>query len=83
MTDNAAARKSAEGVASAVEQFEDSADRRTVLAADRTIFAAERTYAACGHVVQGMVWVARARGWRREREIECVRSGAPRLRKGA
>ena len=47
MTDNgAAARKSAERVASAVEQVEDSADRRTVLAADRTIFAAERTYAA-------------------------------------
>jgi inner membrane protein YidH len=47
MTDNAAAaRKSAERVASAVEQVEDSADRRTILAADRTIFAAERTYAA-------------------------------------
>ena len=47
MTDNtAAAPQSAERVASAVEQVEDSADRRTVLAADRTIFAARRTYAA-------------------------------------
>ena len=33
-------------VARVVEQVEDSADRRTVLAADRTVFAAERTYAA-------------------------------------
>ena len=27
-------------------KMEDSADRRTQLAADRTVFAAERTYAA-------------------------------------
>ena len=40
------ATKSAERVATAVEQVEESADRRTVLAADRTILAAERTYAA-------------------------------------
>jgi inner membrane protein YidH len=40
------ARRSADRVATAVEQVGDSADRRTVLAADRTIFAAERTYAA-------------------------------------
>jgi hypothetical protein len=28
------------------QSLEDSADRRTQLAADRTIFAAERTYSA-------------------------------------
>lgn len=38
--------ESSRRVARAVEQVEDNADRRTVLAADRTIFAAERTYAA-------------------------------------
>ncbi len=30
----------------ALERIEDSADRRTELAADRTVLAAERTYAA-------------------------------------
>src|SRR6185295_1515583 len=30
----------------AAAEIEESADRRTILAADRTIFAAERTYAA-------------------------------------
>jgi hypothetical protein len=38
--------KSAERVAVATEKTEESADRRTVLAANRTVFAAERTYAA-------------------------------------
>src|SRR5687768_5504338 len=38
--------KSAERVAIATEKTEESADRRTVLAANRTVFAAERTYAA-------------------------------------
>jgi putative membrane protein len=38
--------ESTERFARAAEEVEDSADRRTVLAADRTIFAAERTYAA-------------------------------------
>jgi putative membrane protein len=38
--------QSAERVAVATEKTEESADRRTVLAANRTVFAAERTYAA-------------------------------------
>ena len=38
--------KSAERVAVATEKTEESADRRTVLAANPTVFAAERTYAA-------------------------------------
>jgi putative membrane protein len=37
---------SAEAIKRSTAQVEDSADRRTVLAADRTVFAAERTYAA-------------------------------------
>jgi hypothetical protein len=41
--------KSAERVAVATEKTEESADGRTVLAANRTVFAAERTYAAGSH----------------------------------
>jgi putative membrane protein len=37
---------SAQAIKRSTAQVEDSADRRTVLAADRTMFAAERTYAA-------------------------------------
>jgi putative membrane protein len=36
----------AEAIKHSTVQAEDSADQRTVLAADRTVFAAERTYAA-------------------------------------
>ena len=39
-------RSTSDRVATALCEVEESADRRTVLAADRTIFAAERTYAA-------------------------------------
>jgi putative membrane protein len=46
MSNEKAAAESSRRVARVVEQVEESADRRTVLAADRTIFAAERTYAA-------------------------------------
>ena len=60
VTDNtAAAPQSAERVASAVEQVEDSADRRTVLAADRTIFAARRTYAAWVRTASRQAWEPR------------------------
>lgn len=38
--------RTSERVVTAVAKTEESADRRTVLAANRTVFAAERTYAA-------------------------------------
>ena len=38
--------KTTQRVAAVIEQTQDSADRRTVLAANRTVFAAERTYSA-------------------------------------
>jgi putative membrane protein len=47
--DKAAAKhlkRSADAVESATSELSDSADRRTLLAADRTLLAAERTYAA-------------------------------------
>ncbi|MEA2999251.1 MAG: putative rane protein [Sphingomonadales bacterium] len=39
-------KRSADAVATATSELSDSADRRTLLAADRTLLAAERTYAA-------------------------------------
>ena len=39
-----AAKHTADRLAQAAGEVEESADRRTVLAADRTIFAAERIY---------------------------------------
>jgi inner membrane protein YidH len=40
------AQKAVNRLKAAATEIEESADRRTILAADRTIFAAERTYAA-------------------------------------
>jgi inner membrane protein YidH len=40
------AQKAVNRLEAAATEIEESADRRTILAADRTIFAAERTYAA-------------------------------------
>ena len=39
-------KRSARAVEQSMGQFADSADRRTILAADRSLLAAERTYAA-------------------------------------
>jgi putative membrane protein len=39
-------KRSADAVETATSELSDSADRRTLLAADRTLLAAERTYAA-------------------------------------
>lgn len=38
--------RSARAVKQSIDEFADSADRRTILAGDRTLLAAERTYAA-------------------------------------
>ena len=43
---NEPAQKAVNRLKAAAAEIEESADRRTILAADRTIFAAERTYAA-------------------------------------